>query len=263
MRGRWRDLHRRGVVGIGQGRYPRPMLPASPAPNRVPVARAVRTLLATVLIAALAVLPARAQDAPAGVDPTQDAVARLTVVPTGEQNFDLLTGETTLPQGGTILDTRTGLRLEAAFIRYREGAYIEAQDATADTAGGRLVAPTLSIDVPSLVAVAPDGVRFVRDGLAVHAAAAQLRFGPELARFDAPAGDEPELSARALLLDLRSGDALLLGPYRFQDGPFTLSDEREDAALQVRPVIAEDGTPSYRAANEVDEDLWIRLDPIR
>jgi len=259
MRGGWRDLHRRGVVGHAVGRYPRPMLPAFPAPIRVPLARAVRTLV----VAALVVVPALAQDGPAGVDPTEEAVARLTVVPSGEQSFDLLTGETTLPDGGTILDTQTGLRLDAAFIRYREGAYIDAQEATAETAGGRLVAPTLTIDVPSLIAVAPDGVRFVRDGLSVEATAAELRFGPELARFDAPAGEDPELVARALLLDLRSGDALLLGPYRFQDGPFTLSDEREDAALQVRPVIAEDGTPSYRAANEVDEDLWIRLDPIR
>jgi hypothetical protein len=235
------------------------MLPAFPAPIRAALVRVVRTLL----VALLLVPPALAQDGAAGTDPTEAAVARLTVVPTGEQSFDLLTGETTLPEGGTILDTQSGLRLDAAFIRYREGAYIEAQEATAATAGGNLVAPTLSIDVPSLVAVARDGVRFVRDGLTVHAAAAELRFGPELARFDAPAGDDPELSARALLLDLRSGDALLLGPYRFQDGPFTLSDEREDAALQVRPVIAEDGTPSYRAANEVDEDLWLRLAPIR
>jgi hypothetical protein len=235
------------------------MPPACPASPRVPLARAVATLVAAVLLA----LPVLAQDRPAGSDPTEDAVARLTVVPSGEQSFDLLTGETTLPEGGTILDTGTGLRLDAAFIRYREGAYIDAQDARAATAGGDLVAPALTIDVPSLVALAPEGVRFQRDGLMVVATSAELRFGSELARFDAPAGDDPELSARALLLDLRSGDALLLGPYRFRDGPFTLSDEREDAALQLRPVTAEDGTPAYRAANQVDEDLWQRLAPIR
>lgn len=198
-----------------------------------------------------------------GADPTADAVARLTVVPAGEQRFDLISGETTLPDGGTILDTRTGLRLEAETIRYLEGVYIEAQTARADIAAGVLIAATLSIDVAGLVATAPDGVRFVRPGLELSSDAAQLHFGSELARFDAPSGDQPELSATALLLDLRSGDALLLGPYRFQDGPFTLRDDREDAALQLRPVTAEDGTPSYRAANDVDEDLWTRLAPIR
>lgn len=235
-------------------------MPPAPAHLlRTPFSRLAPVLLAALLVA----LPVLAQDGSAGSDPTGDAVARLTVVPNGEQSFDLLTGETTLSEGGTILDTETGLRLDAAFVRYLEGAYIEAEEATAVTAGGTLVATTLSIDVPTLVARAPDGVRFERAGLTVMAVAAELRFGPELARFDAPAGDDPELSAEALLLDLRSGDALLLGPYRFQDGLFTLSDEREDAVLQLRPVTAADGAPSYRAANEVDEDLWTRLDPIR
>jgi len=196
-------------------------------------------------------------------DPTNGVVARLTVVPYGEQRFDLLSGETTLPDGGTIVDTETGLRLEASFIRYLEGEYIEAQDARADTANGRLTAPTLSIDVPNLLAVAPAGVTFEREGLEVVAEGAELRFGPQLARFERPSGEQLGLEAVALLLDLVSGDALLLGPYRFQDGPFTLSDDREGSVLQLRPVVAEDGSASYRAANEVDEDLWARVEPLR
>lgn len=196
-------------------------------------------------------------------DPTAESVARLTVVPNGEQSFDLLTGETTLSDGGTILDTQTGLRLEASFIRYLEGAYIDAEEARAETAGGTLGAPTLEIDVPGLVATAPDGVRFERPGLAVTASRAELRFGPELARFDLPVGERPELAAQALLLDLSTGDALLIGPYHFQDGPFALRDDRETAVLQLRPVVTEDGTFTYRAANEVDDDLWESMESIR
>ncbi|MDZ7707492.1 MAG: hypothetical protein U5J97_06275 [Trueperaceae bacterium] len=162
-----------------------------------------------------------------------------------------------------ITDTETGLRLDAGFVRYREGAFIEARDATADTADGSLVAPELRIDVPTLIATAPAGVRYVRDGLELVAASAELRFGPELVRFEHPTGASLDLEARALLLDLRTGDALLLGPYRFQDGPFILSDDREDAVLQLRPVTTDAGTPTYRAANEVDEDLWTRMAPVR
>lgn len=220
-----------------------------------------RTVLITVLALVAFAIPPHAT-AQFDADPTGDAVARLTVIPDGEQAFDLLTGETTLPDGGTIVDTESGLRLNADAIRYLEGVYIEAEAARAETAGGVLRAARLSVDVEALVGVAPDGVRFEREGLAIDAASAELRFGPELARFDAPVGESPALSATALLLDLRSGDALLIGPYRFQDGPFTLSDDREDAVLQLRPVTAEDGTPSYRAANDVDADLLERLEPV-
>ncbi len=195
-------------------------------------------------------------------DPSADAIARLTVVPHGDQSFDLLTGETTLPDGGVIVDTETGLRLDAGFVRYREGDYIEARDATAETAGGSLSAPALRIDVPTLVATAPEGVRYEREGLELIADAAELRFGSELVRFEHPTGESLDLEARALLLDIRTGDALLLGPYRFQDGPFVLTDDREDAALQLRPVTTDAGTPTYRAANEVDEDLWTRMAPL-
>jgi hypothetical protein len=211
-------------------------------------------LLAALLLAG----PALAQDGAPG-----PSVARLTVVPAGEQRLDLATGETVLPDGGTIVDAETGLELEARSIRYVDGAYIEAEDAAARTAGGRLHAPALRIDLQALTAVAPEGVRYRRDGLELRAAAAELRLGPELARFDAPRGDDPVLEARALLLDVRSGDAVLLGPYRYTDGPLTLRDEREDAALQLRPATTAEGVPTYRAANEVDEELWSRLAPLR
>jgi hypothetical protein len=191
------------------------------------------------------------------------SVARLTVVPSGEQRLDLSTGETVLPDGGTIVDAETGLELEAETIRYVDGAWIEAEGASAVTGGGVLTAPALRIDLDARTAVAPDGVRYRLDGLSVTAASALLRFDPDLVRFALPRAEDPVLEGRALLLDVRTGDAVLLGPYRFQDGPFTLRDEREDAVLQLRPVRTDAGVPTYRAANEVDEELWTRLAPLR
>lgn len=195
--------------------------------------------------------------------PPAAPVARLTVIPEGEQRLDLSTGESVLPDGGTIVDAETGLELEAETIRYVEGAWIEAQRASAATGGGLLTAPVLRIDLDARTATAPEGVRYRLDGLSVTAASAVLRFGPDLVRFEAPRGEDPGFEGRALLLDVRTGDAVLLGPYRFQDGPFTLRDEREDAVLQLRPVRTDAGVPTYRAANEVDEDLWTRLAPLR
>lgn len=244
-----------------------PPRPAPPDRRRRPRRGGRRAARLPVLLLALLALVAGAQEAPdaaAGAAPAlDDAVARLTVIPAGEQRFDLVTGVTTLPDGGTIVDQETGLTLEADHVRYREGAYIEARDAVADTEAGRITAPVLRIDVPALTAVATEGVAFSRPGMRVEADAAEYRFDDELVRFEAPVGTDPVLEARALLLAVDSGDALLLGPYRYQQGLFTLSDEREDAALQLRPVVSEDGTPGYRAANDVDPDLWARVAPLR
>ncbi|MEX2501610.1 MAG: hypothetical protein WD336_04480, partial [Trueperaceae bacterium] len=209
-----------------------------PHPARTPLRRFLVALIALgVLVFAAPV--AIAQDADPDSDPNADAdseidapaepVARLTVTPDGDQSFDLLTGETTLPDGGTIQDTASGLTLHAAWIAFVEGETIDAREVTADTDTGRLTAATLHIDVPTLIATAEEGVTFTRDGLTVRAERARLHLGPGLVRFEAPSRESPELSGAALLLDADSGDAVLLGPYRFQDGPFLLSDDRDGA----------------------------------
>lgn len=189
--------------------------------------------------------------------------ARLTVIPTGEQAFDLMTGETTMPEGGTIIDRPTGLTLRAEHIVYVEDEYIHAEGATAETDAGLLTASRLEIDVPALIARAPDGVTLERPGLTVRAASAEYRFEDALVRFEEPRGVNTTLEAEALLLAVDSGDVLLLGPYQYQDGAFTLRDERADSALQLRPVTSADGDTGYRAANEVDPDLWSRVAPLR
>ena len=220
-----------------------------------------RALMGFVLLVFLPLLPnALAQQID---EPPPDPVARLTVTPAGDQSFDLLTGETTLPDGGTIHDTESGLVLHADWIAYVEGERIDAVDATAETDAGVLSAPVLRIDVPELTAVASEGVTLDREGITVRADTATLLFGPGLVRFDAPTSASPELRAVALLLDAVSGDAVLIGPYRFQDGAFLLSDDRDGVRLQLRPTTTDDGVPTYRAANEVDEDLWERLAPVR
>lgn len=242
----------------------------------VPSDRSCRFAPRPTLILALSLLlgftPAGlAQGGDGGVDsgsvgPEEQAaetIARLTVIPAGEQAFDLATGETTLPDGGTIIDRQTGLTLRAERIVYRDGDYIHAWSATAETDAGVLTAPTLRIDVPSLTARVPDGVTLERPGLAVTADSAEYLFEESLVRFHAPRGTSTTLEARTLYLAVDTGDVLLIGPYLYQDGPFTLRDERADSALQLRPVTADDGTTGYRAANEVDPDLWARVAPPR
>lgn len=200
---------------------------------------------------------------PASNDPEDDAVARLEVVATGEQTLDVLTGETVLVDGGVIIDRKTGLELNAPTIRYVQGDFIQAENANARMAGGTFTADTIRVDVTALTAEAGGRVSFEREGLRLTAPQAGIDFEREFATFQTATGKNPMLEAERLILNLNGGAAVLLGPYMFQNGPFTLSDDRSDSALQIDPVEREDGSVSYRAANEVNDALWEQIKPYR
>lgn len=190
-------------------------------------------------------------------------IARLEVIPAGVQTFDLVTGETVLPDGGTIRDRVTGLALQASAIRLQEGAYIEAENVTADRQGVTFEAPSLVVDLDRLVATMPAGVTFRGEGLDVQAARADIDFEAEVVRFDAPVAERPSFEARILLLDLVAGNAVLMGPYAYAEGIVTLRDEREEAMLQLTVVMQEDGTRTYRTSSVVDDALLARFDTVR
>lgn len=189
--------------------------------------------------------------------------ARLSVQPAGEQRFDITTGVTELPSGGTIQDQETGVALEASWIRYREGAFIEAEGAVAEGDFGRFEAPSLRIDLEAGTLEATDGVTLRREGLAVEAASLRYHAEEAAVRFEEARGSEPDFEARVLLLDVDTGDALLLGPYRYAGEPFEMSDDRSDARLQLLPQDDEaERTAVFDARSEVDPELLARLDPL-
>jgi len=193
---------------------------------------------------------------PVDVSSTEVApVARLEVIPVGNQSFDLLTGETVLEEGGTIRDQVTGLSLDATFIRYLEGAYIEATEVSAVREDGTFEAPFLRIELEALVGVADQGVRFLGPGLDVEAQRAEIHFGPEIARFDEATASTPEFTARVFLLSLVNGDAILMGPYEYLQGFATLRDPREEGLMQLQASTDEQGERQYSASTQVDEAL--------
>lgn len=116
--------------------------------------------------------------------PEDEGTARLEVIATGEQTLDVLTGETILTEGGVIVDRKTGLELIAPYIRYVQGEFIDATDASASMAGGVFNAQQISIDVENLTAEAKGSVGFEREGLRLIAPQANIDFGQEFAIFD-------------------------------------------------------------------------------
>lgn len=198
-----------------------------------------------------------------GQDDAASRVARWTVEPLGDQVFDLLTGETSLPDGGTIVDAVTGLVLQAGFVTFVEGVSIDAETVRADLAGGRIEASRLSIDVVAGVATVADGVRFSTSALVIEADGARFLLDVDLARFDAPRGVTPVLEGGTLFLDVASGAAVLTGPYRFVQGIVTFRDDSDTATLMLETAALADGSITYQAANVVEEDLWERFAPLR
>ncbi len=182
-----------------------------------------------------------------------DNFAALNVTPRGDQTLDLATGVTTLPQGGEIVDTESGLKLEGSFIRYHAGEFIEARGATVHGKFGDLKAAKIYLDAAKQTLQASGGVNFSAQDFNVTAGSLTVYLEPELAfAGEQVHGDKPALEASALLVDSSGRQALLASPYHYQDGPLTLQSQAAGHFLMVRWA---EGGSSFSASTEVDPKL--------
>lgn len=189
----------------------------------------------------------------------QAPFAALSIHSVGPQVIDITTGITTLPEGGSVIDRDTGVTVQAARIRYLDGAFIEATDVTVEGAFGSLRADAVRIDMADSVLTATGNLRLERDGLNV--AAAELRYHAlsAIAVFDGGVtGNEPAFNAERVLLDVVNGDVLLLGAYSFTSGLFTMTSPTEGGRLELR-LHEVDGVIVYDAATDVSPDLLQRF----
>ena len=188
----------------------------------------------------------------------QAPVAELTVVAYGAQRFDLATGRTVLTEGGEVTDRASGVRMTATWIAYVDGASLEARDATIDGDLGRVRAARVVIDL-ALGRVSAEGdLEFERPGIRARA---------ERLGLDGPAGlawlaggvsaDLPEAVADSVWIDVADGRMVLIGPYRYVDGPFEL-EGAAGARLQLDPIAVDEAT-GYDARTDVEADLIERI----
>lgn len=190
----------------------------------------------------------------------QEAFSGLTVIAFGEQEFDIVTGITTLPEGGQVVDREHGVTLTAESMRYREGDFVEAETVEVSGRFGTARSDRVSIDLATAVVEASGNVRFEREELRLLAASLRYDVDAAIVEFEGPVtGEGVELEAAAMLLDADSGSVLLIGPYRYQDELFELSSEREGALLSLTP--AEDESGRMVASSRVDPELIDRLGP--
>jgi hypothetical protein len=193
---------------------------------------------------------------------TAQGFAALTVNPRGEQQFDLSTGITTLPEGGEIVDSERGLTLAATFISYKENEFIEAKGGTSEGFFGLLEAPELRLEYASNTIIATGGISLSKDGLALSADNLTLDMGSSIAVLSGDIKNtEPAFEAAAIVMKVGAGYALLASPFNYVSGFATLEQDTPGSFLQLKQTENEDGTFSYNVSTTVDETINTELSP--
>lgn len=200
-----------------------------------------------------------AQGETAGAASGQPA-AELTVIAYGEQRLDLATGRTVLIDGGEVVDRRSGVRLQASWIAYADGREVEARGARLDGDLGSVEADVVRIDLAEGRVRAQGGVTWVRDAWRARAEAVWFDAGEAVAALlGGVVSETPEAGAAEVWIDLAAGRLLLLGPYRYVDGPWILAGD-EEAVLQLDPI--DDGA-SFDARSDADPAWRERVERLR
>lgn len=180
--------------------------------------------------------------------------AALTIRPNGAEELDLASGVTTLPQGGEISYKDENVTLSGSFIRYLEGDFIEVKEATVEGAFGTLKAPALRFEVGPQRLEA-QGATFSGPALELTADTITLNLQDDVAVLAGNVlSQKPELSGTRALVDTTGRRALLVGPYRFQNGPVVLTG---DAGEQL--ALSWDAAGAVAAATQVAPEVQERF----
>lgn len=184
--------------------------------------------------------------------------SQLTVKPYGSQEFDISTGITTLPEGGDVIDTNTNLSLSGSFVRFEDGAFIEATEVTITGNFGTLQSSEVYLDLHSSTLDIPNALTFNRAELQLEAGAMKYHHEHGIAVFTGGvSGTVPPLQADTVMLDSVTGTMLLVGTYTFTDGLFTLESPSGGGYLFVTIEVDEETneTDYIATSNPTESDL--------
>ncbi|WP_029479259.1 hypothetical protein [Deinococcus frigens] len=160
----------------------------------------------------------------------------LNVTPRGPQNLNLDTGVTELPQGGTVTDSKGGLKLVAGAMTLNPGQTLTAQNAVLTTKqGGTLRAAQVVYDLKSSTVTATGSVTY-NDARFKNLSAPRVILNVGRAFVTALGGvraDTPALSGAALVFDLTTMQAILTGPYTARQGTLNASADAAGRLLLV------------------------------
>ncbi|MGL4609724.1 MAG: hypothetical protein ACRCYY_08570 [Trueperaceae bacterium] len=189
-------------------------------------------------------------------------IAALTVNPAGNSELDIDTGITTLAEGGEIIDTERELTLNAKFIRYKDGEFIEASGGTSEGTFGLLEAAELRLEAATNIITATGGISLTKDGLSLSADTLTLDLNTSIAVL---AGNvkstKPAFETSAIVVKQGGGYALLTSPYRYEDSITEVIQENPGNQLQLQQIENEDGTFDYNFSTKLEEAIAAELTP--
>ncbi|WP_027460905.1 hypothetical protein [Deinococcus murrayi] len=150
----------------------------------------------------------------------------LNVTPRGAQHLNLDTGATEFPSGGTVTDSKGGVRLSAERLQLFPGERLSAQGVTLTTQqGGTLRAASLTYDLRGGVVTAT-GTPTYSDARMKGLSAERMVLNVKTGFVSASGGvraQTPPLSAAALAFDGRTAQTVLAGPAQLSVNGRTLS----------------------------------------
>lgn len=191
-----------------------------------------------------------------------ETFAALTIHPFGAQRLDIVTGVTTLVDGGEIIVADSGVTLQAAFIRYVEGDFIETAEAEVSGRFGTLKAQALRIDLSEQLIIADQTFLITPDGLELRADRLELYLEKNIALLTGEVTSAvPAFSAAELAVVLSEQRALLVSPYRYEDGLFVLQQQASGEFLQLTQQNGEGQDAVFDASTTINEDLLALLTP--
>lgn len=191
-----------------------------------------------------------------------ETFAALTIHPFGAQRLDIVTGVTTLADGGEIIVADSGVALRAAFIEYLEGEFIETTEAEVSGRFGTLKAEALRIDLSQHLITAGQTLLITPDGLELRADQLELYLETNIALLSGEVtSSAPAFSAAELAVVLSEQRALLVSPYRYEDGLFVLQQQATGELLQLTQQNGGGQEAVFNATTTINEDLLTLLTP--
>ncbi|GGJ30412.1 hypothetical protein [Deinococcus roseus] len=159
------------------------------------------------------------------------------IKPKGNQDVDLVTGVTTLPQGGLVTDSKNGIKIDAQYIEMKEGEFLKARTAKLTTSdGGLLTASNVEYSVKQNNLTATGKISYqdsnIKD-LGAEKVVVHTRDKLIVASGGVQA-ESPAIKANMVLADYDKNVAVLYGNYSFQSGKQKLSNKSSTGTLFVK-----------------------------
>lgn len=171
------------------------------------------------------------------------------IKPKGNQDMDMVTGITTLPQGGTVTDGKNGLKIEAQYIEVKEGDFLKARGAKLTTEdGGVLTASNVDYQVKKNSLTATGKLNY-QDANIKDLGADKVQVNTRDKLVVASGGVQasaPAIKANMVLADYDHNVAVLYGNYTFQSGKQKLSNKSATGLLLVKFNSKGEGTATTK-----------------